>query len=796
MAEKLNLAVFIDYDNIAIGVKNSINRNFNYEDVRRWLESKGEISSQVAYGNWSTYHDQDRIQRTLARYGVEVVNRASLPGGKNGADIALSLDALELVFTQEHINAFCILSGDSDFIPLVIKLKTHGKRVYVVGGTEFSNENLRRNCHEFISYESLCAQAPAANQSGGGDAGREEPPRIVPIEEAVPVVRDAIRKVRDRGLRTFTWNLKAELRKSGFDERAFGYEHFQELIFRLVDDGHFRKKPIGDKFYIAEVEGDTGPAEPPPERPAFVPGGAYRPVSALTDAERAVATIRQALASIDRAAKASTLDLLYETILGIDPRFPAYGCTHADFKQFVARLVAQHHFKLEFKNGVCLVRDNAGGAGADSGPAEPVRDGRDDWQRAMQRTLRDNASLLRNGMPSKQLEVILAAKSGPDGTRPDPGMIRSFLRFAVREDLLAKEVGDDDTVWYSLPEGQGAAPAPASEPAVAKGPPRPVVADRGGDRAGTGAGSSAPEGLSIVRAALRGHAALFGTGLQRSGLRAAVLESQPDFEVADYGLRSFRELLDRLCEQGFLETKDSGDGLRYFGTDQLASADVPDERSGGAERAGFQRTDQVGGESVPQPEAVAVQPSEKDESGEAPSAPTRAGSEEAPETDAGDASKEAVGVVRTALSGNAALVETGLPRRGLRAAILAARPDFDVRTYGLRSFRELVDRVCEAGYLEARNDPRDGALYFGTDLLASAAPAAKTSRRGAGRSRESAPAPKAPTAPKVPPVARTPKKPTAVLSEGLPGAASAAAPAIGLKRFLARFGKKPGGAGE
>lgn len=791
MAEKLNLAVFIDYDNIAIGVKNSINRNFNYEDVRRWLESKGEISSQVAYGNWSTYHDQDRIQRTLARYGVEVVNRASLPGGKNGADIALSLDALELVFTQEHINAFCILSGDSDFIPLVIKLKTHGKRVYVVGGTEFSNENLRRNCHEFISYESLCRQAPAASQAGGGEADREEPPRSLPIEEAVPVVREAIRKVRDRGLRTFTWNLKAELRKVGFDERAFGYEHFQELVFRLVDDGHFRKQPIGDKFYIAEIEGDTGPAEPPPERPAFVPGGAYRPVSALTDAERAVATIRQALASIDRAAKAATLDLLYETILDIDPRFPSYGCSHTDFKQFVARLVAQHHFKLEFKNGVCLVQDNAAGAGADSAPVEPVQDGREDWQRAMQRILRDNASLLRNGMPSKQLEVILAAKSGPDGTRPDPGMIRSFLRFAVREDLLAKEIGADDTVWYSLPPGQSAGPAPAPDPDVTAGPPRPGVADRGGERPVGSAESTVPEALSIVRAALRGNAELSGNGLQRSGLRAAVLAARPDFEVADYGLRSFRELLDRLCEQGFLEAKDSGDGLRYFGTDQLESADAPGERPSGAEGGGFLPTDRP--ERAPQPASVAAQPPEESEPGDVPPAPARVRAEEAPDTGDGDAGKEAVGIVRTALSGNAALAETGLPRRGLRAAILAARPDFDIRTYGLRSFRELVDRVCEAGYLEARNDPDDGALYFGTDLLASAAPAVKKSRRGAGRSRESAPDPNAPSAPRVPPVAKPPKKPMAALSEGPPGAASPA-PAIGLKRFLARFGKKPGGA--
>ena len=90
-----------------------------------------------------------------------MVQRVPSPrGDKNGADINLALDALEMAFTHDHVNAFAIVSGDSDFIPLVNKLKEYGKTVYVVGGKAFTSTILQQNCHEFVSYESLLDDEP------------------------------------------------------------------------------------------------------------------------------------------------------------------------------------------------------------------------------------------------------------------------------------------------------------------------------------------------------------------------------------------------------------------------------------------------------------------------------------------------------------------------------------------------------------------------------------------------------------------------------------------------------------
>ena len=92
-----------------------------------------------------------------------MVQRNLTPGGdKNGADINLALDALEMAFTHAHINAFVIVGGDSDFISLVEKLKQYDKKVFVVGGRQFTSVMMQRNCHEFIAYENLRRQSTAA----------------------------------------------------------------------------------------------------------------------------------------------------------------------------------------------------------------------------------------------------------------------------------------------------------------------------------------------------------------------------------------------------------------------------------------------------------------------------------------------------------------------------------------------------------------------------------------------------------------------------------------------------------
>ncbi|QOY85808.1 NYN domain-containing protein [Paludibaculum fermentans] len=153
MQDRLNIAVFVDYDNIEIGVKSTLRREFEVSLVLDALKERGDIVAKFAYANWSR---QEGATRQMAENAVQMVQRIPSPrGDKNGADINLALDALEMAFTHDHVNAFAVVSGDSDFIPLVNKLKEYGKTVFVVGGKAFTSTILQQNCHEFISFESL-----------------------------------------------------------------------------------------------------------------------------------------------------------------------------------------------------------------------------------------------------------------------------------------------------------------------------------------------------------------------------------------------------------------------------------------------------------------------------------------------------------------------------------------------------------------------------------------------------------------------------------------------------------------
>ena len=171
MQEKLNIAVFVDYDNIEIGLKSTLRREFDVSLALEALKERGDIVAKFAYANWGR---QDGATRQMAENAVQMVQRIPSPrGDKNGADINLALDALEMAFTHTHVNAFAIVSGDSDFIPLVNKLKEYGKTVFVVGGKAFTSTILQQNCHEFISFESLLSDVPVlwpANPAAGSDA--------------------------------------------------------------------------------------------------------------------------------------------------------------------------------------------------------------------------------------------------------------------------------------------------------------------------------------------------------------------------------------------------------------------------------------------------------------------------------------------------------------------------------------------------------------------------------------------------------------------------------------------------
>ena len=120
---RLKIAVFVDFDNIEIGVKTTLGGQFDIGLILEAIKERGEVVTKVAYGDWKRAGDHGRL---LSQHAIRMVQRNLTPGGdKNGADINLALDALEMAFTHAHINAFVIVGGDSDFITLVEKLKQY-----------------------------------------------------------------------------------------------------------------------------------------------------------------------------------------------------------------------------------------------------------------------------------------------------------------------------------------------------------------------------------------------------------------------------------------------------------------------------------------------------------------------------------------------------------------------------------------------------------------------------------------------------------------------------------------------
>ncbi len=253
MQDRINIAVFVDYDNIEIGLKSTLRRDFDVSLVLDALKERGDIVAKFAYANWGR---QDGATRQMAENAVQMVQRIPSPrGDKNGADINLALDALEMAFTHSHVNAFAIVSGDSDFIPLLNKLKEYGKTVYVVGGKAFTSTILQQNCHEFISFESLMPDAQPVQQESRqqqqqqrqqrgdkqdrgdrGDRGdRRQRPAPLDLGQAMPLVERALQVLERRGVQPQLGLLKSTMLQldSAFSERAYGASSFSDFVEKL-----------------------------------------------------------------------------------------------------------------------------------------------------------------------------------------------------------------------------------------------------------------------------------------------------------------------------------------------------------------------------------------------------------------------------------------------------------------------------------------------------------------------------------------------------------------------------------
>jgi len=284
----IRIAVFIDFDNVEIGVKNTIGGQFDIGLILEAIKERGEIVTKVAYSDWKRVGDYSRV---LTQHAIRMVQRNMTPGGdKNGADITMALDALEMAFTHDHINAFVIVGGDSDFISLVEKLKQYGRKVIVVGGRQFTSLTMQKNCHEFIAYENL------VGARSGRSGGRGERPAGAPadISKALPLVKRALKVLSEREVAPQLGLLKSTLLQldSTFSEREYGANSFRDFMEKVAQTGAVTLKNAGRSMMVESREdGEVEIATPQGEQPQAAdfppdPGGRVPSASAEASADR------------------------------------------------------------------------------------------------------------------------------------------------------------------------------------------------------------------------------------------------------------------------------------------------------------------------------------------------------------------------------------------------------------------------------------------------------------------------------------------------------------------------------
>jgi len=251
--DRLNIAVFIDFDNIEIGVKSTLGEHFDAGTILDAIKERGEVVTKIAYADWTRAGE---YSRALTQHAIRLVQRNMTPGGdKNGADINLALDALEMSFTHPHINAYVIVGGDSDFLSLVEKLKQYDKKVFVVGGRAFTSIILQRNCHEFIAYENLVSRKPSQKVPGRPAVAST----MAPIAQAFPLVRRALKILADREVTPQTGLLKSTLLQldSTFSERNYGASSFLDFAEKLAQAGLVTLKHSG-RSVVVELNDGVG----------------------------------------------------------------------------------------------------------------------------------------------------------------------------------------------------------------------------------------------------------------------------------------------------------------------------------------------------------------------------------------------------------------------------------------------------------------------------------------------------------------------------------------------------------
>ncbi len=214
--EITNMALFCDFENIALGVRDAKYAQFDIQKVLERLLLKGSIVVKKAYCDWDRYKDFKSTMHEAAFELIEIPHVRQ--SGKNSADIRMVVDALDLCYTKAHVDTFVIISGDSDFSPLVSKLRENNKHVVGIGVRDSTSNLLSANCDEFIFYDDLVREQkpkrkpserktpakPGTGNAKAAPAKREDDKR----QEALDFMHRRAAAVRDDGARECIWLLK------------------------------------------------------------------------------------------------------------------------------------------------------------------------------------------------------------------------------------------------------------------------------------------------------------------------------------------------------------------------------------------------------------------------------------------------------------------------------------------------------------------------------------------------------------------------------------------------------------
>ena len=244
-AETTNLALFCDFENIALGVRDARYAQFDITRVLERLLLKGSIVVKKAYCDWERYKE---FKAGMHHAGFELIEIPHVKqSGKNSADIRMVVDALDLCYTKPHVDTFVVISGDSDFSPLVSKLRENNKGVIGVGVKNSTSDLLIANCDEFIYYDDLVreqmksrrsprkrasAQASAAAQPAQAASDSKEEDKKQEAFDLVMATIDAL--LAERGAEDKIWGsmVKQTLkrRSPGFNESYYGFRSFNTLL--------------------------------------------------------------------------------------------------------------------------------------------------------------------------------------------------------------------------------------------------------------------------------------------------------------------------------------------------------------------------------------------------------------------------------------------------------------------------------------------------------------------------------------------------------------------------------------